>query len=197
MNAGYELYIIGDQVFGSPPPSAGDISLMDAITNYDVYGSMGATGYAGLSAVTAYYSDQAGWRTLANSIGRNYIPAVTPGFNDNAVRSGHDPVSRKLTQDAAFGSLFREMLRGAKTVTDPDIGHMILVTSWNEWHEDTQIEPVKYASPTSIDDSASGSDYTGGLAYEGYGMRYLDILREETHPKSTGIAPWLEILLEN
>ena len=195
LNAGYELYIIGDQVFGSPPTSAGDITLLDAITNYDVYGSMGVTGYASLSAVTAYYSNQAGWKMLAKSVGRDYIPAVTPGFNDNGVRSGNDPVSRKLTQEAEFGSLFREMLRGARTVTDPDIGHMILVTSWNEWHEDTQIEPIKYAYPTTIDDSASGSDYTGGLAYEGYGTRYLDILREETHPRSTSIIPSLKLLL--
>jgi len=196
-NAGYELYIMGDQVFGSPPASAGDIALLDAIMNYDVYGSMGVAGYASLRAVTAYYSDQAGWKMLAKSVGRDYSPAVTPGFNDKGVRSGHDLVSRKLTQDAGFGSLFREMLRGAKTVTDSDIGHMILVTSWNEWHEDTQIEPVKNASPTTIDDSASGSYYTGGFAYEGYGMRYLDILREETetYPESTSIIPWLKILL--
>jgi len=87
-NAGYELYIMGDQVFGSPPASAGDIALLDAIMNY-----------------------------------------------------------------------------------------------------------VEYASPTTIDDSTSGSDYTGGFAYEGYGMRYLDILCEETYPQSTLIIPWLKILL--
>ena len=87
------------------------------------------------------------------------------------------------------------MLPRAKTVTDSDIGHMILVTSWNEWHEDTQIEPVKYASPTNIDNSASGSDYTKGLSYEGYAMRYLDILRQETYPQSPCIVPWLKILL--
>jgi hypothetical protein len=72
------------------------------------------------------------------------------------------------------------MLLGAKQLTDPDIGHMILVTSWNEWHEDTQIEPVCPADPTSQDDSASGTDLTQGLAYEGYATRYLDILHQET-----------------
>ena len=196
-NEGYELYIMGDHVFGSPPASAGDIALLDAITNYDVYGSMGVTGYAGQTAVAAYYSDQAGWKMLAKSVGKDYSPAVTPGFNDNGVRSGHDPVSRKLTQDAVFGSLFKEMLQGAKTVTDADIGHMILVTSWNEWHEDTQIEPVKYAPPTNIDDSPSGSDYTNGFYYEGYGMRYLDILRVETKLPSANTRPWIQLLLIN
>ena len=55
-----------------------------------------------------------------------------------------------------------------------------MVTSWNEWHEDTQIEPVAAAPPTDKDDSDSKQDYTTGLEYEGYGMRYLDILKNAT-----------------
>lgn len=192
---GYELYIIGDHVFGSPPASAEDLALLDAVTNYDVYGSMGVSGYAGQAAVSAYYADQAGWKTLAKNAGIDYVPAVTPGFNDNAVRPEHSPLSRKLSPDAGFGSLFRQMLRGAKTLTDADIGHMIMVTSWNEWHEDTQIEPAALAAPTAGDDSAGGSDYTDGLAYEGYGMRYLDILRQETFPQSTPLNPAIPLLL--
>lgn len=192
--AGYELYIMGDQVFGSPPGSAGDIALLDGIINYDVYGSMGATGYAGQAKVDAYYAAQAGWKALADSVGTDYAPAVSPGFNDRGVRSGHAPLSRKLTQNDAFGSLFRAMLQRAKTLTDPDIGHMILVTSWNEWHEDTQIEPVKEASPTSVDNSPSGTDYTGGLSYEGYGTRYLDILREETFPTLADAILFLRVV---
>jgi len=178
--AGYELYIMGDEVFGGAPSVPGNIALLDGIMNYDVYGSMSAHGYAGQAAVDAYYAEQAQWKALADSVGTDYAPAVTPGFNDKAVREGNNPVSRQLTAEDEFGSLFRAMLQGAKQLTDPDIGHMILVTSWNEWHEDTQIEPVCPADPTSQDDSASGTDLTQGLAYEGYATRYLDILHEET-----------------
>jgi len=179
--AGYELYVMGDQVFGGAPPLAGNIALLDGIMNYDVYGSMSAHGYAGQGAVDAYYAAQAQWKALADSVGTDYAPAVTPGFNDKAVREGNFPVSRQLTEEDEFGSLFRAMLQGAKQLTDPDIGHMILVTSWNEWHEDTQIEPVCPSDPTSQDDSAGGTDLTQGLAYEGYASRYLDILHEETN----------------
>jgi hypothetical protein len=92
------------------------------------------------------------------------------------------PLSRKLTDTGEFGSLFRAILQGTKPLVDGALGNLIMVTSWNEWHEDTQIEPVQTAAPTSVDDSPSGSDFTAGLPYEGYHLRYLDILREELDP---------------
>jgi glycoprotein endo-alpha-1,2-mannosidase len=176
--AGFELYLIGDQVFGSAPSSIGDIALLDAITNYDVYGSMGAHGYATQTAVDAYYQAQARWKQLAQSVNVAFVPATTPGFNDKGVRDGHPPVSRQLTSNHAFGSLFRAMLLQAKDLVDAPLGNMLMVTSWNEWHEDTQIEPVAAAEPTSQDMSLTGSAYTTGLSYEGYGDRYLEILKE-------------------
>jgi hypothetical protein len=69
------------------------------------------------------------------------------------------------------------MLSLARDRTDDDAGDLVMVTSWNEWHEDTQIEPVAEAAPTSRDDSVDGDEYTRGLSYEGYGTLYLDILR--------------------
>jgi hypothetical protein len=128
--------------------------------------------------VNAYYGAQARWKALASSVNVAFIPAVTPGFNDKGVRDGHPALSRKLAPDQPFGSLFRAMIQGAKAQTDPAVGRMMMITSWNEWHEDTQIEPVRPAAATSVDDSATGNGYTTGLAYEGYGERYLDILRE-------------------
>ncbi len=176
--AGHELYIVGDQVFGQPPATVEALSLLDAVTNYDVYGSMGAQGYAGQGAVDRYYAAQARWREKAHAAGAAFIPAATPGFNDKGVREGHAATSRKLDAEAEFGSLFRAMLEQAVDYTDDSTGHMLLITSWNEWHEDTQIEPVIRAPATARDDSDSGQMFSEGLEYEGYGERYLDILRE-------------------
>jgi len=178
--AGYNLYIMGDQVFGWPDGSADDIALLDGIMNYDVYGSMGATGHAGQFMVDSYYAAQQEWKDLADSVGTDYAPAVTPGFNNRAVGSSLAPLARRLAAGAEFGTLFRAMLQGAKPLTDADIGHMLFVTSWNEWHEDTQIEPLCPAAATAQDDSQDGAWFTQGFEYEGYGMKYLDILREET-----------------
>lgn len=179
---GHELYIIGDEVFGQPPSSSSALGLLDAVTNYDVYGSMGAKGYAGQGGVDRYYGAQAQWRALAHEAGAAFVPAATPGFNDKGVRGGHEATSRKLHSDAEYGSLFRAMLEQAVAHTDDATGNMLLITSWNEWHEDTQIEPIVEAPPTAVDDSESGEAFSEGLPYEGYGERYLEILRAAVSP---------------
>jgi hypothetical protein len=62
---------------------------------------------------------------------------------------------------------------------DPTCGRIVMVTSFNEWYEDTQIEATAgTAEPTSTDDSPSGTHYTGGQRYVDYGCLYLDILRQ-------------------
>lgn len=177
-SSGYDIYIVGDQVFGQPPSSADQLALLDAATNYDVYGSSGARMYATQKKVDNYYTAQAGWKSKAQAVGTGFIPATAPGFNDTGVRDGHVPLSRKLTESDEFGSLFRAMVDKAVTLVDPTVNNLFLVTSWNEWHEDTQIEPVAEAPATSIDDSGTQEAYTYGMEYEGYGTRYLDILRE-------------------
>jgi glycoprotein endo-alpha-1,2-mannosidase len=56
---------------------------------------------------------------------------------------------------------------------------MIHITSFNEWHEDTEIEPSVVTGPTTTDTSATGSQYSQGLVYQGFGTPYLDILQNE------------------
>lgn len=173
---GYEIYIVGDHAFGIPPYLGADFQGLDAITDYDVYGSMGTTGYAGEKAVSGYLSRQSMWKKMAREQGIDYFPSVTPGFNDTAVRDGHAPLSRKISETALYGSLFKALLKNARKLQSGNERSFIMITSWNEWHEDTQIEPVGAAAPTDRDNSESGDAFTNGLEHEGYGAKYLDIL---------------------
>jgi hypothetical protein len=56
-----------------------------------------------------------------------------------------------------------------------------MVSTFNEWHEDTQIEPTIVAAPTAMD-NASGT-LAQGYSYSGYGNLYLDELRLATVPE--------------
>ena len=64
---------------------------------------------------------------------------------------------------------------------DPRANNIMLVTSFNEWYEDTQIEATAgQGAATTRDQSDSGTRVTAGQRYVDYGHLYLDILREET-----------------
>ena len=73
------------------------------------------------------------------------------------------------------GKLYRELWDAATRTHAP----WVLVTSFNEWYEDTQIEATSgTVAPSHTDDSTSKTYYTGGQRYVDYEYLYLDILRE-------------------
>lgn len=87
-----------------------------------------------------------------------------------------NPMSRRLTQDAKEGSLFEMMLMNAKELVDHETGNIMMITSFNEYHEDTQIEPV-----SSVSESTPWpTNLTYGLEYVAYETLYLDIVKNIT-----------------
>jgi hypothetical protein len=70
--------------------------------------------------------------------------------------------------------LFREV---AVPSVDPR-APMIFVTSWNDWNEDTGVQPVA-GVPTTRDNSPSGTAYTQGLTYGGEGDSAFRVLKED------------------
>jgi hypothetical protein len=56
---------------------------------------------------------------------------------------------------------------------------VVMVTSWNDWNEDTGIEPIS-GTPTHTDDSPSGDAYTQGYTYGAEGRSALRVLRADT-----------------
>jgi glycoprotein endo-alpha-1,2-mannosidase len=174
---GHNLYLVGDQVFSqAPDPDEVHVPFwyFDAITNYDVYGSAGRPeGYAGKERVIEYYKHMEAWRDQAILDDCRFIPAVSPGYNDRGVRldANNPALSRRLTADSEEGSLFHFQLQFAKELADSALNNLIFVNSFNEWHEDTQIEPVAYAEQADWPPLL-----TQGVEYVGYGNLYLDIL---------------------
>mmetsp|Transcript_31502 Transcript_31502/g.64078 ORF Transcript_31502/g.64078 Transcript_31502/m.64078 type:complete len:539 (+) Transcript_31502:227-1843(+) len=186
-HGGHDLYIMGDQVFGSAPDdgrSYDPFDLLDGVTNYDIYGNMKRpNGYAGAERVNELHKRNTQWRDETRAHGNcDFVPGVAPGYNDRAVRDGNPPLSRRLTESSAEGSLFKAGLESALSLVEDSTDRMLMITSWNEWHEDTQIEPVVdvgvtdrplsltcYRDPCDVD-----------LKYHAYGELYLDILRDAT-----------------
>lgn len=183
-----EIYLVGDDVFFGDA-SAGDYKAdwaknFDAVTAYDVYGqSVGPLGGTH-QAIAFLASNYRQAKTAANSVGTAFMPAIAPGYNDTAVRDGHPGRARYFTDDdhSKEGDIFRAMIRQAALPNmDSSCNNIIMITSFNEWYEDSQIEATAGTMPPSTsDDSESGAYYTGGQSYADYEYLYLDILRQET-----------------
>jgi len=177
----FDPYFIGDQVWSNAPSGTyAPFTQLDAVTSYDVRGGLrmnDTTNYVTQTRLNNYYSQQQGWKTAANSQGCAYVPPTSPGFNDRGVRlgSGHGAVSRRLSPDADPGSLFRASLKAAVALVDSRTNNLMMINSFNEWHEDTQIEPTIITNTTILP-----LNLTQGVEYEGYGEFYLDIVAAET-----------------
>jgi glycoprotein endo-alpha-1,2-mannosidase len=136
-----DIYIVGDHVFQGPPETEEfypPFTMLDAVTNYDVYGSMGGKGgYIGSDGVVQYYQQQSQWREIAHDHQCQFIPAASPGYNDLGVRpeKAHPPLSRKLSPTDPHGSLFEAALRRARTLVDAPAKNLLMVNSFNEFHE--------------------------------------------------------------
>jgi len=178
-----EVYLVGDDVFGADyqPEWA---KPFDAVTTYDVYGQSLQRDGGTRKAVESLAENYRVAKNAANQVGTAFIPTVAPGYNDTAVRRGHPGRGRYFTdvEDSQEGDIFRAMIKNAALPNlDPKAGNLLMVTSFNEWYEDTQIEATTGTTPdTSQDDSSSGTHYTGGDRYVDYGYLYLDILRTQT-----------------
>lgn len=95
------------------------------------------------------------WNILAESYGLDLVPDIVPGFNKNEYPGADFPI---LTRNK---ERFREYASGVRKYlnTEPKV---LLVTSFNEWYEDTQLEPG-----------------------ESYGTAFLEIIANQLARKSS------------
>lgn len=91
-----------------------------------------------------YGSTLSNWQTLADWAqvhGKLFVPCVAPGYVDTRIR----PWNGKNTRDRANGAYYDLSFESAIESKPDYLG----ITSFNEWHEGTQIEP---AVPKSVGD---------------------------------------------
>ncbi len=203
---GHDPFIIGDEVFWAVAsqkmagrlksdggrieprltiarePQTARIGLFDAITAYNMYEG-GMVEHAGYGAESSFVRDVVAVykRYMAAAPQVGFIPNILPGYNDRGHRPDQDhfAIPRRWRKGAAEGSFLAESFdRIAFPCLDPRL-NMILITSFNEWNEDSAIEPVRPAKPTAEDISPSGRLYTQGYVYEGYGWTYLEVIRDK------------------
>lgn len=174
-------YLVGDFVFGSAKALPTDIqNSMGAITAYDVYGQViGNSTQLTEQEVMNYHGSLNNWRTLNPNC--DFITTISPGYNDRAVRREAD----HLALDRAIvgydkGSLLKAHLQGTTLRSWPSTGEsLMIVNSWNEWHEETTLEPVAVSGAVA---SSTPFDITQGIEYEPYGTKYVNIIGEYMVP---------------
>lgn len=132
----HPLYLIGDQVYWQSPSdsqSQAVLDAMDAVTAYNMHTSVSGIDEGFIDKVADQYTK---WRQAAEDHNTEFIPNVIPGFDDSAVRpnADHPVISRSPDRFNRFLETVRPM-----TTDIP----MLSITSFNEWHENTQIEPAE------------------------------------------------------
>ena len=195
---GHDVYFIADEIYWSvmstrqheqpkpflePKPQPERIKLFDALTSYNMYlssrkdhGGYGAKSnwVRDISAIYEQYFDLCGPKT-------NFVPNILPGYNDRGCRLPMQQfvIPRQWDKGAPEGSfLGKSFDKLALPFVDPRL-NMIMITSFNEWNEDTAIEPTIDAPPTNEDISKTGHEFTDGYEYYGYGAKMLEVVRDK------------------
>ena len=200
---GFDPYFIGDEVYWrvtpetlSPAgpvltttPQVDRIEQFDAVTSYTLYYGDSEPAFgpvadsSGYPGTTRIAEDQRFLLTAyRNATGGRVpvVPDIAPGFNDRGFRlpNNHPAEPRQwLPGDGPATTLDHLFRCVAIPELDPALP-MVMVTSWDDWNEDTGIEPVG-GVPTRADDSASGDAYTQGYTYGGEGRAALRTLRRD------------------
>ena len=172
------VHLFGDEVWWTTPKPE-RLKLFDTIYAYNMYLNKGQKFDGGKvfnpGAIGEQYLDlirpyETNFFKVAQSLNVKFAPTVLPGYNDRAVRydRNHYIIPREQ------GKFFLQYLNHARQFLDKD--SVLLITSFNEWYEDSQIEPVLTA-PEGYQSLKTSNDLFMGVDFEPYGYSYLEAVR--------------------
>ncbi len=164
----------------SEQPQAARLEAFDAVTAYTLYygdpspvtgpGRATPLGYPGMTNIAADQRFLLAVYRYATGNKVPVLPVVQPGFNDRGFRlaTNHPALPRQWLPGEGPASTLDHFFRCvAIPELDPTLP-VVMVTSWDDWDEDTGVEPIP-GTPTTRDDSPSGNAYTQGYEYGGEG----------------------------
>ena len=207
------IYVIADVLY--PYPQDMDrLEVFDAVTGYQPYPPVSSrvadTGqegwqYRGTELFTCpafeeYHRKFAAWgREKSVAV----IPTVIPRYNDRGVRGAIDnyaypPASEAPymdVQDARNGNLFKRNIEAQLRWMSSDV-NMLNINSWNEWFEDTAIEPVGYIPEMNIPDYCDQTSNVGTSTNRGRDQHVPDRIVIYDHDGHTWIDTPPEIKKE-
>jgi len=144
---GKEIYLIGDFPFQKwPPAKAHNLDVFDALANYSAF-------YQPWEDINELVPEQprkryTEWLLRTQSDSQlNFIPTMSPGFDKT---SHEDSESKELPILDGSPEKFSEWCRTVRRLMDSDL-EAVLLTSFNEWHEGTQLEPGANTSTGLLD----------------------------------------------
>ena len=127
---GIELYLIADVIYWEPPEKL-DWSFLkehfQAVTAYNMY-------YRPKFLASVREQFQTSDR-VAREHGLGFIPNVMPGYDDTPLRG-----EERVTVNRRHGQFYRDSWDSAAPFVKAD-QPFVLITSFNEWHEGTELEP--------------------------------------------------------
>jgi hypothetical protein len=176
---GVDPFIVADEVFWEP----GDrerVRAYDAITAYNAY-DWPITRHGGWAQDSTFFQDVdslfARWSALAREEGVAFVPNVMPGYNDRGVRleEDHYVIPRQMRSAGRLTGFLEQSIALAQRHTDPAL-RMVTITSFNEWHEWTQIEPARRITPREPEPDPSR--YTEDYPHPPYTFEYLQVIRD-------------------
>lgn len=169
------VYLFGDEVwYGDCNPKR--LSGFDAVYAYNLYleqvryaGEDNTDRKTGKEFLKMAHGVVDRFATQSKMVFTKYVPTIMPRYNDTGVRPDVD----HYVIPEEDGKLLIEYHH----MVEPYIGDLLLVTSFNEWYEDTQIEPLGTADQygQTCDEPRS---ITNGHSHKSYYKDYLRIIRD-------------------